>query len=666
MFSPDLFSKCVKRHMNINFKTNLVAMLALASATALGSDSCLGMQDSANFNMAVGTGIVKPRESSHAGAFGAVAPAPDTGHYYRANNPPPIVSAPQEVQQRPLATSLSSPNFQRNKSVMLSPIESKKPMIATPAIDSNMAPPTIIKASNAFGHDADGSKVAQAAQWGPDGYVRTATSSAGVPLYPRSAPPAPPKIRNQPPKAAYHGVPPIISADSLLVSPNNSIAPVSSVAALPPNPAPAATTPAKASTIDPSYDPAPSTYSQGSGSTSFAQGSGSTSFAQGSGSTSFAQGSGSTTGFAPTAASPQYFSGTPVEAPVISGPPATSGVPAPSVCGDCAGGGCSGCGVAVAPGGAVTSNCQSCGNNGCYNAGQIASRAGISGLVPAARRYLIADALFYTRTDGDDIVNSNFGTLDGFDFEGGLRLTFGAKSDSLRGREVTYKGIAPVEEFETRTSAGGFISLPIFSTGGLPAAATSAFQNVTNQTESQSAEFHSLEFNRVTYGWDVIKSFSGFRYIYAADDYQTITQNALGETGDFQLQTFNNLFGVQIGGEIFYDVGRRLSYSFESKAGLFANFSQVDTRLTNNGIEFINADDDNATFSTLLEFSALGHYQLSETARFRLGYNVLFLGEVATSQRNFDPVLTPTSASSGDDGDDVVFHGLNFGLEIFR
>ena len=189
---------------------------------------------------------------------------------------------------------------------------------------------------------------------------------------------------------------------------------------------------------------------------------------------------------------------------------------------------------------------------------------------------------------------------------------------------------------------------------------------MTNQTESQSAEFHSLEFNRVTYGWDVIKSFSGFRYIYAADDYQTITQNALGETGDFQLQTFNNLFGVQIGGEIFYDVGRRLSYSFESKAGLFANFSQVDTRLTNNGIEFINADDDNATFSTLLEFSALGHYQLSETARFRLGYNVLFLGEVATSQRNFDPVLTPTSASSGDDGDDVVFHGLNFGLEIFR
>ena len=287
-------------------------------------------------------------------------------------------------------------------------------------------------------------------------------------------------------------------------------------------------------------------------------------------------------------------------------------------------------------------------------------------MVPASRRYLLADGLLFTRTDGDSIINSNFGSLDGFDFSGGLRLTYGAKSDSLRGREITYEGIAPIEEFETRESAGGLITTGLFAGGGLPAGAATAFQNVTEQTEFQTAEFHSLEFNRVTYGWDVIKSFAGVRFLYLEDDYQTNTTNLFGETGEFRLQSINNLFGVHVGGEIFYDIGRRLSYSFASKAGVFVNFSQVDTLLSNGGIDFIDDDDDNATFSTSLEFSALAHYQLSQTARFRIGYNVLFVGEVATAQDNFNPILTPTSASSTDDGDDIVFHGLNVGFEIFR
>ena len=670
MFSLDLISKCVKRHMNTNFKTNLVAMLALAT-TALGSDTCLGMQSYASADRAIGTGIVQP--------------APDDGGYHQRRDLPPIVSPSQVSPSQssaelppivstpsvPSATNLSSAKFQRKKMVLLSPIESSKPTTEAPSIDPTMAPPAIIQASNAFDDTGDNSRVAQAAQWGPNGYVRTATSSAGVPLYPVTTAPAPPTVSNEP-NAPARGVPPIISADSQLVSPNGTLAPVSSVAALPAQPAapPVPVAPPNPTMLDPSYAPAPSNYSQGSGSTAFAQGSGSTAFAQGSSSTAFAQGSGTTVLAppveSPTTFSPGYLSGAPIEAPVISSPPLTSGVPVSSTCGQCSGIGCSDCGVAVAPGGAVTSNCSSCGNNGCYNADQVLSRAGTSGLVPAARRYLLADALFYTRTNGDEIINSNFGALDGFDFGGGLRLTYGAKSDSLRGREITYQGISPAEESETRTNAAGLISSPLFSTGGLPASATSAFQNVTEQTESQSAEFHSLEFNRVTYGWDVIKSFAGFRYIYLDDDYQTNTLNTFGDTGEFQLRTFNHLLGVHIGGELFYDVGRRLSYSLASKAGVFVNFSQVGTQLTSNGTDFIDVDDNNATFSTLLEFSLFGHYQLAQTARFRLGYNVLFLGEVATAQDNFNPLVTPISATQANDGDDIVFHGLNFGLEIFR
>ena len=694
--------------MNINFKTNLVAILAFATATALGSDPCLGVQSHGNANSAaIGTGIVKPIASSHPGDIDAAASAPEND-YFRRRELPPIVRPSQAKTELPPIVNARQANepvakrrapiFRPEKVGVLAPIKQQVSSKSNATgIDPTMAPPTIIQASNASGDTADGSRVAQAAQWGPNhGYVRTATSSAGVPLYPRAstaqvpaattasgvplyprvatAPPVPPVVNNKPP-----GVPPIISPNSQLVSPgssNYSAPPVASVAATPASYAPRTSfAPTSPASPDPSYAPSPTSYSQGSGSASFApaQGSGTTGFAppQGSGTTGFApappQGSG-TTGFAPAPVqgsatvnqsptfSPQYFSGPPVEAPVVSSP----------VCNDCGGGGCSNCGIASAAGGGFTSNCQQCGNNGCFNAAQVASRAGISGLVPAARRYLLADALLFTRTDGDGIVNSNFGSLDGFDFNGGLRLTFGAKSDSLRGREITYEGIAPVTESETRESATGLISTAITPFGGLPATSTSAFQNVTSQTESQSAEFHSLEFNRVTYGWDVIKSFGGFRIIYLDDDYQTTTTNIFGETGDFELAAINNLFGVHIGGEIFYDIGRRLSYSLASKAGVFLNFSQVDTRLTNNGIDFIDDDDDNATFSTSIELSALAHYQLSQTSRFRIGYNVLFIGEVATAQDNFNPVLTPTSASQTDDGDDIVFHGLNFGFEIFR
>ena len=168
MFSLDLISKCVKRHMNTNFKTNLVAMLALAT-TALGSDTCLGMQSYASADRAIGTGIVQP--------------APDDGGYHQRRDLPPIVSPSQVSPSQssaelppivsapsvPSATNLSSAKFQRKKMVLLSPIESSKPTTEAPSIAPTMAPPAIIQASNAFDDTGDNSRVAQAAQWGPNG-----------------------------------------------------------------------------------------------------------------------------------------------------------------------------------------------------------------------------------------------------------------------------------------------------------------------------------------------------------------------------------------------------------------------------------------------------------------------------------------------------------------
>ncbi len=618
--------------MNINFKTNLVALLAIVSGTAFGS-TCYGVQRTASEEMPVGTGVVLPVERSHAGAFGAVVPATDSSAYYRPQNLPPIVSSSEATNSVPpivtpnrtlreevnLAQKLPAPKYRPQKSSMLAPIAAEEPVVAEVAsIDPNMAPPTIIQASNAVSDASDKSKVTKAAQWGPGGYVSNATSSAGVQLYPGESAGSVLSSRSA-------SAPPIISASSKLVSP--SMPPV--------------TTPPQA--VDPSYDP------------------------------NFGQ---PQSGY-----SPQYLSVPPTEGPVISSPvcnscgggctdgcgsPVTSMIaPAIPDCGACAGGGCSDCGVATAVGGAVTSNCNSCGNNGCYNASSVASRAGTSGLVSASRRYLFAEGLYFTRRDGT-ISNSNFGSLNNFDWNGGLRVTYGAKNDSLRGRELTYMGLLPIEESVTRTDSGGRISARFGGFDGFTGAETSAFRNAVEQSELKETELHTLEYNAVTYGWDVIKSFAGLRYIYVDDLYQINSVNTLGEIGNFEMSTVNNLIGPHIGGEIFYDVGYRLSYSLMTKAGAYINFNKIDTRLTNDGSNFINGEDTNVGFSTSLEASILAHYQLSQTARLRVGYNVLWLGEVASVADNFNPLLSPTAASQTNDSDDMLFHGLSFGLEVFR
>ncbi len=359
-----------------------------------------------------------------------------------------------------------------------------------------------------------------------------------------------------------------------------------------------------------------------------------------------------------TALNPNYFSAPAAEAPVIT--TSQNG----NSCSGCNGRGCSDCGIATTVGGAA-SNCESCGTGGCFNPGSVKSRFGASGSVSDARRYLHAEVLYFDREDGT-ISNSNFGSLNDFDWNLGWRLTFGAKSDSLSGREFSYMGIMPVEQTVTRTDAAARINARFSVGDGFTGAEISSFKNAVSQTEYKETQIHSFEYNRTTWGWDVVKSFVGLRYFYIDDQYMMTSLNNIGETGTFEMSTVNNLFGPHAGGELFYDVGYRLSYSLAGKAGVYANLNKVDTSLFNAGAQFMDVSDNSATVSTSLELNMLAHYQLSRSARLRLGYNFLWVGEVASVSDNFIPVLSPTAGTNSSDDDDMLFHGASFGLEIFR
>ena len=342
-------------------------------------------------------------------------------------------------------------------------------------------------------------------------------------------------------------------------------------------------------------------------------------------------------------------------------------------------GGCATCGNSL-----VDGSCSTCGPGAAYSDGPVIRDFGTFGSVSAANKYLYLDALVMTRADGD-IENSNFGTLNDFDFTGGLRATYGVRNDSIFGSEISFFGLPSVEQSISRTDPlianptfpgdqGGRLTTFFLPVTGAP---SDAFTGATAQSQRKESDLYSVEFNRVNWGWDLIKTFSGIRMLSFQDSYNVqstsfrTATDALGNTiaapveGDFTLDASNFLVGAQVGGELFYDVGYRWSASGFGKFGIFANFNDFDTNF-NNGNFNTSSESDNATVSTVAELGALLHYQIRTNLRFRAGYQGFFIGNVATTADNLGNSAGLFTGAEANDSDDVFFHGFNFGLEFYR
>jgi hypothetical protein len=246
-----------------------------------------------------------------------------------------------------------------------------------------------------------------------------------------------------------------------------------------------------------------------------------------------------------------------------------------------------------------------------------------------------------------------------------------------QGREISYFGTSNIEATQTVTDDRLRLNALFTAGGGLVGGDLSSFFGAETHTQFKDSTLHSIESNRVRWGWDVLKSFVGWRYIYFADDY-SLTSTAprrdvfnnpipgTSETGQFRIDTNNHLIGGHIGAELFYDIGYRFSISGVSKFGVFANLNKVDFFLENDGFEIIDSEDNSATLSTSYELQLMAHYQLRQTSRLRFGYNAMFLGDVATVSDNFSGFVSPFTGFGATDSDDAFFQGVSFGLEIYR
>jgi len=293
------------------------------------------------------------------------------------------------------------------------------------------------------------------------------------------------------------------------------------------------------------------------------------------------------------------------------------------------------------------------------------TRYGMCGFCPDASRYVVADGLYWSRSDGG-VVGNNFGGVGGTDvWSGGLRITVGARRDAVSGVEATFMGLSSITDSLTSTSGAGNINANFTTSGGFNSVQTGSFYNATQTYQETNTQLYSIALNRVRYSWDVARTHCGIRYLSLQDDYLYSSTSAAG-TGTYTLNAMNNMFGPEAGLDLYYDVGRRVSFSGFGKAGGYLNFTQIDSDLINNGFQFLNNRNTDVDLAASLELGINAHLHLTNHTRLRVGYNGMWLWGVASYDDNFPTTMSPTTGFGTDNSSSTFLHGANFGLEIYR
>jgi hypothetical protein len=163
--------------------------------------------------------------------------------------------------------------------------------------------------------------------------------------------------------------------------------------------------------------------------------------------------------------------------------------------------------------------------------------------------------------------------------------------------------------------------------------------------------------------------FGGLRVITLNERLNYFAESSVA-TGNYNVQTHNNLVGLQGGGEWFYQrpewrIGMRL------KGGMLVNWADQISQvriLDANGTPVVPNRDEraNKNIAALLgEISFIGAYQFTPRIALRLSYDLMWITDLALAQNqiNFTPSNTGSQSSFQKS---LMFTGASVGFEINR
>jgi len=301
-------------------------------------------------------------------------------------------------------------------------------------------------------------------------------------------------------------------------------------------------------------------------------------------------------------------------------------------------------------------------------AGMLGDEEGDPGLVMppghvfACPRTWYAEADFvYLNRQSDEITlfGDNSKGMDRLGFELGGRLTVGRLRDCTEGFEFVYIGPHEWVQSETRVGALDSLNSRFVGAGGVN---VSSFKFAERQWQRYESKLHSFELSRKWWGWDVISTSFGLRYMYIGEEIRHVSVDDTDGTGRFLIGTENNLVGPQLGFELFKPCGRFRS-SFRGKACINANFRHGQIALTNGvgGQQFDNSDDE-IRIGLLGELGYFVDYQILRNVTIRAGFEMLYLTGIAAAAAQPVGILTPTTGNSIT-GEEVFYYGVTGGVE---
>lgn len=320
--------------------------------------------------------------------------------------------------------------------------------------------------------------------------------------------------------------------------------------------------------------------------------------------------------------------------------------------------------------------------------------------------YADLDAVVMTRTwdnDGIDLVFDVSGALDRTrrleesspDADGSARLALGRflfrdqKNRDHTAEMIVLGGAEWVDKGSITASTGGFLFIPTQLNAGstLP-----SFAGANDMSYSYSSHFNSFEWNynvtqrmrkdqmqlgpdgewtrRAAGGWT--QSYvAGLRYFELQEDFDWLANGFDGDdsSGEMNIRSSNNMFGVQFGHGLTYETDR-WNISLFSKHGMYVNDARSTSNLAFNDITaggafdgegFANEGHENS-LSYLLQAGITGRYHLRPNVSLRVGYELLYMTGLALAPNEIS--FDGTQALAGVSGD-AFYRGFTFGAEYF-
>ena len=161
--------------------------------------------------------------------------------------------------------------------------------------------------------------------------------------------------------------------------------------------------------------------------------------------------------------------------------------------------------------------------------------------------------------------------------------------------------------------------------------------------------------------------FSGFRYLNFGERFNMSAQRTVAgatETGSYNINTANHLYGGQLGARIRRTQGR-FGWEGRGAAGVYLNNSQQSQSVTDfPNFSLRNASNSGNGAAFVGDVNLTGLYRLNNVWNLRAGYNVIWIQGLALAPDQIDSDFAAAQGGNNLDNDGgMLLHGVNVGIE---